>query len=107
PAAPSNLTAAIQSTGAGKNKVFQGVKLTWLDNSTNETLFRIQRCQMTGAGKTKTCTYPTTSWTVSANVTTYFDPAASLSGSGTYKYHVRSENSAGGSAWVEVQVAVP
>ena len=107
PAAPSNLSAAVQYSGTGKNKVLQGVQLTWLDMSGNEDQFRIQRCQVTGRGKTQTCTYPTGSTSVGSNSTAYFDPAASLSRGSTYRYRVRSENVAGASVWVEVQVAVP
>jgi hypothetical protein len=108
PAAPSNLTAAVQYPGAGKNKALQGVKLTWVDRSDNETRFRIQRCQVTGKGSTVACTYPSTSdVTVPANSITWFDPASSLIRSATYRYHVRSENAAGSSGWVEVQVTVP
>jgi len=105
PAAPSNLTGTAQYTGNGRNKVVQSVQLNWQDNSANETLFRIERCQVSGKGKNTTCTYgPLT--TVGANVTSYSDPAASLNGSGTYKYHVRAENGNGYSAWVEIQVQV-
>jgi uncharacterized repeat protein (TIGR03803 family)/VCBS repeat-containing protein len=104
PVAPSNLTATVQYSGTGKNKTVQGVRLNWTDNSSNETLFRIQRCQVTGKNNTLACTYPSTSdVTVNADIRTYFDP---LTRSGTYRYRVRSENGTGSSAWVEVQVAV-
>ncbi len=107
PAAPSSLTAAVQYSGAGKNKALQGVRLTWVDSSDNETRFRIQRCQVTGKGSTVTCTYSSTSdVTVAANSTTWLDPASSLTRSASYRYHVRSENAAGSSGWVEVQVTV-
>jgi uncharacterized repeat protein (TIGR03803 family)/VCBS repeat-containing protein len=104
PVAPSNLTATVQYSGSGKNKSVQGVKLNWTDNSSDEILFRIQRCQVTVKNNTVTCTYPSTSsMTATANANSYDD---SLTRSGTYRYRVRSENSVGSSAWVEVQIAV-
>jgi hypothetical protein len=85
----------------------QRVNLTWVDNSSNETVFRIQRCQVTGKGNTLACSYPSTvDVTVPKDSITWFDPASSLTRSGTYRYHVRSENAAGSSGWVEVQVTV-
>jgi uncharacterized repeat protein (TIGR03803 family)/VCBS repeat-containing protein len=109
PAAPSNLTATAQYQGKGKDKALQGVNLAWVDNSTTETVFRIQRCQVTGNGNASACSYPSLSLsdvTLSADSFTYFDPGSTLTGSETYRYHVRSENPAGASAWVEVEVKV-
>jgi len=105
PAAPSSLTATAQYSGSGKNKTLQSVKLTWVDNSNNETQFDLQRCKVTGKGNSTTCTYAPLALP-SANVTSYADPASSLSGSGTYKYQIRSENGAGNSTWVQTQVQV-
>ena len=107
PAAPANLSAAVQYSGTGKNKVVQGVQLTWSDVSGNESQFRIQRCQVTGKGRAQTCTYPVTSTVMPSNSTSYFDSASSLTRPATYRYRVRSENAAGESVWVEVQVSVP
>jgi uncharacterized repeat protein (TIGR03803 family)/VCBS repeat-containing protein len=107
PVAPSNLTATVQYSGTGKNKALQGVKLTWVDNSSNETVFRIQRCQVTGKVNALACTYPSTvDVTVPKDSITWLDSATSLTRSATYRYHVRSENAAGSSGWVEVQVTV-
>jgi hypothetical protein len=106
PAAPANLSATVQYSGSGKNKVLQGVQLTWSDASSNENQFRIQRCQVTGKGRTQTCTYPATSTIVPSNSTGYFEPASSLTRPATYRYRVRSENAVGESVWVEVQVSV-
>jgi VCBS repeat-containing protein len=106
PAAPSNLTANAQYSGAGKNKTLQGVRLTWVDNSSDETLFRIQRCQITGKGSTLACNYTSTfNVTVPVNSVTYLDGTAVARA--TYRYRVRSENAAGSSGWIEVQIAVP
>jgi hypothetical protein len=104
PAAPASLTATAAYTGSGKNKTFAGVNLTWADTSSNETLFRIERCQASGKGNSVTCTFATLA-TVGANVTSYADPAASFSNpSGTFQYRVRSENAVGPSAWVQTQL---
>lgn len=80
PAAPSNLTAAVN----GAN-----VNLSWTDNSTNESGFIIER--QTG---------PTGVWqpivTTGSAVTAYTD--AGLAAATTYTYRVRATNSAGDSA---------
>ena len=105
PAAPSTLTATPQYSGAGKNKALVQVNVKWVDNSTNETQFNLQRCKVTGKGGSATCTYGA-SIVLGANATGYTDPAGSLSGSGTYKYRVQSENGVGKSAWVEASAQV-
>ncbi|HVP12377.1 MAG TPA: hypothetical protein VMV94_14465 [Phycisphaerae bacterium] len=90
PAAPSNITAT--SLGGGRARV------TWQDNSTNETGFEIQREKQVG----KNWKY-TTTITVGADVTTYTDSP----GAGTFHYRVRAFNAAGYSAytsWATVTV---
>ena len=83
PAAPSGLTATVQSATS--------VLLGWTDNSTNETGFTIQR----SASATFTGT-PTT-FTVGANVVTFTDTSAvALT---TYYYRLRATNAVGSSAW--------
>ena len=57
PAAPTNLAA----TAVSKSQI----NLTWTDNATNETGFKIERC------KGATCTNFTQIATVGANVTSY------------------------------------
>jgi hypothetical protein len=76
PAPPSRLKAAI---GSGS------IKLTWTDNSSNETGFEIQR--MT----------PRQTWTVEKNVTSFVD--SGLTKGTTYSYTVRACNSDGCSGW--------
>jgi len=82
PAAPSNLAATALSSSS--------IKLTWTDNSNNETQFKIER--KTGAGGT----YSQIA-TVGANVTTYTNTG--LSASTTYYYQVRANNASGDSAY--------
>ncbi|HEX8523354.1 MAG TPA: NPCBM/NEW2 domain-containing protein [Tepidisphaeraceae bacterium] len=82
PAVPTNLTAAASSGSL--------ITLAWLDNSSNETGFKIERSR-DGSG----------SWaviaTVGSNVTAYQDSNNVLP-STTYYYRVRSANFAGDSA---------
>lgn len=80
PAAPSNLVAAL----AGGN----AVKLTWTDNSSNETGFKIQR-STDGINYTQIAL-------LGANVTTYTD--SSVAAGASYTYRVVATNAAGDSA---------
>jgi subtilisin len=82
PAAPSNLKAV-----AGKTNV----KLTWTDNSSNETGFEVESC--TGAG----CTNFARITTVSANTTSY--TKTGLARKTTYSYRVRAVNASGQSGY--------
>ena len=89
PAAPSDLTAV--GDGSGR------IKLTWTDNSNNETGFKIYRCSGS------TCTEFSQIKTVGANVTTYTDTGRS---SGRwYRYRVRAYNSLGNSAYSNIASA--
>ncbi len=83
PAAPSALAA----TAAGASQV----NLSWVDNSTNEDNFRIERC--TGAG----CTAFVEVATVGANVTTFSNTG--LAASTSFSYRVRARNVGGNSAY--------
>ncbi|HEY0550172.1 MAG TPA: PA14 domain-containing protein, partial [Verrucomicrobiae bacterium] len=82
PAAPSSLAA----TAVNANQI----NLTWTDNASNETQFKIER--KTGAGGT----YAQIA-TSGANSTSYSDTTASPST--TYYYRVRANNSAGDSTF--------
>jgi transcriptional regulator CtsR len=82
PSAPSNLAASAVSSSQ--------INLTWTDNSSNETGFKIER--KTGSGGT----YAQIA-TVGANVTSYSNTG--LSASTTYYYRVRATNSGGDSAY--------
>ncbi|HTE25997.1 fibronectin type III domain-containing protein [Flavitalea sp.] len=91
PVAPSNLVA----TAASYNRI----NLTWEDNSDSETGFEIQRTPTPNV-----LTSFITVGTVGANSNSYSD-SASLSGSTTYFYRIRSFNNSGASAynsnWIE------
>jgi hypothetical protein len=84
PAAPSNLTATV----SGGNVI-----LTWIDNSSNESGFRVYRRQQIGKGK------KWGSWTrlstTAAGATSYSDLNVA---SGSYQYYVTAYNSSGESA---------
>src|SRR3989338_8353518 len=82
PVTPSGLSATADSSGQ--------INLTWADNSSNETGFKIER--KTGTNGTYTQTK-----TVSANVTSYSDTG--LTEGTTYYYRVIATNSAGDSAY--------
>ena len=82
PAAPSGLTATAISTTQ--------INLSWTDNASNETGFKIER--KTGAGGT----YAQIG-TVGANLTTYNDTG--LTDGTTYFYRVRATNAVGDSAY--------
>jgi uncharacterized protein (TIGR02145 family) len=79
PVAPSNLTGTVASTTQ--------INLSWTDNSTNETGFKIER-------KTGNGTYAVVG-TTATDVTTFND--TSLTPSTTYTYRVYSFNSVGNS----------
>ena len=85
PAAPSALAAATNSSTQ--------ITLTWTDNATNETGFRIERSAN-----------GTTGWsqigTPSANATTFANTG--LTASTTYFYRVRATNATGDSAYTSV-----
>jgi hypothetical protein len=82
PAAPSNLVAA--SAGVSS------IKLTWADNSTNETSFVLMQSSTSGGIFNKLITIP-------ANTTSYTD--VGLGSSATYYYKIQATNSGVNSAW--------
>ncbi len=82
PAAPSSLAATAASSTQ--------INLSWVDNSSDETGFKVER--KTGAGGT----YAQIA-TVGAGVTTY--PNIGLAASTQYYYRVRATNTAGDSAY--------
>lgn len=86
PAAPSGLT----SSRSGYL-----VLLNWEDNSSNETLFYIERCA--GVGCTNFGSFIATQW---PNATSYTDYAV-ISGQ-SYSYRVRAYNSGGYSAYSNI-----
>ncbi|MFN8490040.1 MAG: fibronectin type III domain-containing protein [Caldilineaceae bacterium] len=88
--APTNLTAKALSNSQ--------ISLTWSDNSTNETGFKIERCQNVG------CTAFTQIAPVGANVTTYID--AGLTANTSYTYRLRASTTAGDSGYSNLASAV-
>ncbi len=89
PAAPSNLAATTISTSQ--------INLSWTDNSTNETGFRIERC------KNATCTNFVEVAQVGANVTTFSNTG--LTKNSTYRFRVRAFNTDGNSAYSNIAAA--
>jgi subtilisin family serine protease len=87
PSAPSNLTSAAVSTSQ--------INLSWTDNSTNETGFRIERC----AGKQAVCADANFQQIaqLGANVISFNDTG--LQAQTTYTYRARSFNATGTSAY--------
>jgi hypothetical protein len=83
PNAPSNLTATAVSSSQ--------INLAWTDNSTDETGFKIERCQNAG------CSNFAEIAQVGANVTTYSNTG--LTASTTYGYRVRATNGGGDSGY--------
>jgi tripartite motif-containing protein 71 len=89
PVTPTNLTA----TATSKSQI----KLNWVDNSSNETQFKIERCQGVD------CSNFIQIKTVSSNTVTYSDKG--LSSQTVYRYRVRSSNSAGDSEYSGIAIA--
>jgi hypothetical protein len=97
PAAPTNLTTSVQTTGKGKEKIITSVQLSWTDNSDNEDIFIIERCEQTGTGKSRTCIFYEFG-SVLANVTSFsYIPVNPESG--TYIFRVKARNAHGDSAY--------
>lgn len=90
PAAPTDLAATTAS--------FSQIDLTWTDNATNETGFKIERC--TGAN----CTDFAQIATVGANVIAYSNTG--LTASTSYNYRVRAYNGGGDSDYSNTASAV-
>jgi predicted phage tail protein len=91
PTAPSNLTATAISCSC--------IALNWRDNSTNESGFKIERCQGSG------CSNFAQIAQVGANVTSYNDTTVTAGVS--YSYRVRAFNTAGNSAYSNTATATP
>lgn len=89
PAAPSGLSAAAVSTTR--------INLSWTDNSSNESGFRIERC------KNPNCTNFAQIAQVGAGVTTFADTAVARNTA--YNYRVRAFNAGGNSAYSNTAAA--
>ncbi len=83
PAAPSSLTATASGTST--------INLTWTDNSSDETGFKLER--KTGSGGT----YAEIAGSIAANATSYSNTG--LTAGTTYYYRLRSYNAAGNSSY--------
>lgn len=90
PTAPSGLTATATSSSA--------INLTWTDNSSNETGFKIERKIGSGGSYIQIAT-------PAANTTIYND--TSLTSGTTYYYRVRATNSGGDSSYSSEAYATP
>ena len=87
------LLAVIVAALLGQNRALAAqLQLTWVDNSNNETGFKIERSTVTTGPFSQIAT-------VGANVTSYID--ANLANGTTYCYRVRAYNGAGDSSYVE------
>ena len=94
PAAPSGLTATATS--------FNQVELSWTDNSSNESGFRIERC----TGPMSSCSSFTQIAQVALDISALTD--LGTQGQTTYTYRVRAFNSSGQSAYSNsAQVTTP
>lgn len=82
PAAPTSLSAVAARTS---------VTLTWVDNSSNEDTFQLERCQGSG------CTAFALVQTLGPNVTTATDDF--LQRGTNYRYRIRAVNAAGASTY--------
>ncbi|WP_175414875.1 fibronectin type III domain-containing protein [Nibricoccus aquaticus] len=85
PTAPTNLAASAASSSQ--------INLTWTDNSTNETGFKIERAASSGGTYTEIAT-------TGSNATSYQNTG--LSASTAYYYRVRAYNGGGNSAYTGI-----
>ena len=92
PAVP-NAPTILVATAVSRSQI----NLTWMDNSDNETGFKIERC------KGSSCTNFAQITTVGASVTTYSNTG--LSSNTTYRYRVRAYNASGNSSYSNIAVA--
>lgn len=102
PAVPGTLSAVASYAGSGKNRALLAITLNW-SNVANETMYRLERCKVSGKGASATCVFAALT-TVGVNVVSYPDTGVATLGRGNYQYRVRAENSVGVSAWKAVAV---
>jgi hypothetical protein len=89
PAAPKNLSATVISRSQ--------INLSWTDNASNETGFRILRC------KGSNCTNFTLIDTLGANITSYAN--TNLAANTTYRYRIYAYNATGNSGYSNIAAA--
>jgi len=74
--------------------------LTWVDNSTNETSFKVERTTASSVANCATAGGFTQIATVGPDIVTYVD--SSVNEGTTYCYRVRASNTAGDSAYSNI-----
>lgn len=108
PAAASDLTLTAVKTGKGANTVFNGVQMTWMDNSTDEAGFLLERCKASGPRNSPTCTFEPLRMiggALGTGMRQYFDSSFDAADyMGTYRYRVTAVNQAGIATAAEAQV---
>jgi len=92
PTTPTGLGAIAVYTGSGRKTTFQYISLSWSPVATAAS-YDVQRCQLSGKGKTQTCNYSVIQQGVATGPIQDTPPA------GTYLYQVRANNAYGSSNW--------
>ncbi len=110
PAAASSLALTPVKSGAGSNAVFNGVQMSWLDNSADEAGFVLDRCKVTGPKNSQTCTFEplrVTGGALGTGTRLHFDANFDAADyKGTYRYRVTAVNQAGNATAAEAQVTL-
>ena len=110
PTAASNLTLTPVKTGAGANAVFNGVQMSWMDNSTDEAGFLLERCKVSGTKNSPTCVFEPLRTVAGAQGTgtlQFFDSNFDAADyKGAYRYRVAALNQAGSAATAAAQVVL-
>lgn len=110
PTAASTLTLTPVKSGTGANAVFAGVQVSWLDNSTDEAGFILERCKVGGPKNAPTCLFEplrTVGGTLGTGVRQFFDANFSATDyKGSYRYQVTALNQAGSAAAAIAQVTL-
>ena len=76
------------------------IRLTWTDNSTNETGFTLSRETLAADGVTWGAL---TTFNVGSNISSFDDP---MTTPGTYRYRIQAYNATGASSWTPYAQAV-
>jgi hypothetical protein len=89
PATPTGVSATAVTSGNGKNKSFQYIRVQW-GAVAGATSYDIQRCKVSGKGGGATCVYAPLTSTAGTSINDV--PPTT----GTYKYQVKALNSVTG-----------
>jgi hypothetical protein len=110
PAAASSLALTPVKAGTGANAVFSGVQMSWLDNSTDEAGFLIERCKVSGTKSQSTCLFEplrTVAGAVGTDARQFLDSNFDAADyKGTYRYRVTAVNQAGSAAAAAAQLVL-